>query len=136
MAKQKFNPLWSDLDKINHLQTKIIKASIAYYEHGYSFMSDTDFDDISFQLVGLQRVCKDVHLSRFWYMMYDFDGSTGFDLYNRLTEEDKEWLTWVVSREMAAHEGFYRLLSLKLSKEPEPKKVVEPVKKKKRGRLF
>lgn len=98
--KQKFNPLWSKLECVNFLQQKIIKLSISYYEYDFNFIDDYTYDELCFQLVEMQRDCPDVHLSRFWYMMYDFDGSTGCDLYNRLTEEDRDWLDYVVSREI------------------------------------
>lgn len=34
--------------------------------------------------------------SRYYYAMYDFDGSTGFDIPSRLTKEDYEHL-WKVA---------------------------------------
>ena len=122
MTKQKFNPTWSELDNINYLQRKIIKLSIAYYEMDYSFIDDSSFDELCYQLVDMQK-SEVAKKSRYWYMMYDFDGSTGADLYYRLNNEDKNWLWWVVEKEI-----YFREHPLKLNK---------PVKKKKRkGRLF
>jgi hypothetical protein len=122
MAKQKFNPAWSELDNINYLQRKIIKLSIAYYEMDYSFIDDSTFDELCYQLVDMQKseVAKD---SKYWYMMSDFDGSTGADLYYKLSRRDKNWLWWVVEKEIYLREH--------------PVKLDKPVKKKKRkGRLF
>ena len=122
MAKQKFNPTWSELDNINYLQRKIIKLSIAYYEMDYSFIDDSSFDELCYQLVDMQK-SEVAKKSRYWYMMSDFDGSTGADLYYRLNDEDKNWLWWVVEKEI-----YFREHPLILNK---------PVKKKKRkGRLF
>jgi hypothetical protein len=121
MAKQKFNPTWSELDNINYLQRKIIKLSIAYYELDYSFIDDSTFDELCYQLVDMQKsdVAKQ---SKYWYMMSDFDGSTGADLYYKLSRRDKSWLRWVVEKEIYLREH------------PVNNK---PVKKKKRkGRLF
>jgi hypothetical protein len=122
MAKQKFNPTWSELDNINYLQRKIIKLSIAYYEMDYSFIDDSTFDELCYQLVDMQKseVAKD---SKYWYMISDFDGSTGADLYYKLSRRDKNWLRWVVEKEIYLREH--------------PVKLDKPVKKKKhKGRLF
>ena len=54
-------------------------------------LSDKDYDEISKQLVELQKNV-DVRLTQYGYIFYDFDGSTGFDLYDRLTEEDKKYM--------------------------------------------
>ena len=135
--RQKFNPLWSKLQCVNFLQQKIIKLSIAYYEYEFSFVDDCTFDDLSFQLVEMQRDCPDVHLSRYWYMMYDFDGSTGFDLPGRLTTEDKEWLEYVVSKEMGRK---FRKNTRATKKHEAPVRIDKPTEtakpKKKKGRLF
>jgi hypothetical protein len=34
------------------------------------------------------------------YAFYDFDGSTGYHLYSRLTEEDKHWLGLIVQQKL------------------------------------
>ena len=33
-----------------------------------------------------------MRLTQYGYIFYDFDGTTGFDLYDRLTEEDKKYM--------------------------------------------
>ncbi len=87
---------FTEVDKINHLQRKIILNSIMYYNYNKSFLTDYYYDQISHQLVELQKeynsqkgksVKKD---TKYGYLMYDFDGSTGFDLYNKLNEEDEK----------------------------------------------
>lgn len=123
MAKQKFNPKWSELERINHLQEKVIKLSIAYYEMDYSFVDDSTFDELCFQLVDMQK-SPVAEKSKYWYMMYDFDGSTGADLYFRLSRKDKPWLWWVVCKEIDIKETNHR------------KSTEAPKKKKKKGRLF
>ena len=64
---------------------------IAYYYKNTNGLSDKDYDEISKQLVELQKTV-DVRLTQYGYIFYDFDGSTGFDLYDRLTEEDKKYM--------------------------------------------
>lgn len=86
---------WSDVTKISYLQRRIIIYSIMYYENDESCVSDAYYDSISRQLVELQKSCniEDFKKSKYYYAMYDFDGSTGFDIPSRLSKEDREYLT-------------------------------------------
>lgn len=66
-----------------------------YYELSESCITDKDFDELSHQLVELMKatpkeICKK---TQYWYAMYDFDGSTGFDIPDRLTDSDRDYLT-------------------------------------------
>ena len=86
---------WSDSTKISYLQRRIIVYSIMYYEHDESCVSDRYYDSISHQLVDLMKTCdpEELRRSTYYYCMYDFDGSTGFHIFSRLTKYDKEYLT-------------------------------------------
>lgn len=95
---QKFPNDWSLKDKIEFLQRKIILNSIVYYEFDTNFLSDRYYDSISRQLVELCREYGDISDTQYGYAMGDFDGTTGFDLVSRLTEEDREYLTNMVKR--------------------------------------
>lgn len=88
---QKFPRRWDKITCINFLQRKIILNCIAYYELNSSPISDKNYDELSKQLVELQ---KDVNIkdTQYGYIFYDFDGTTGFDLFNRLTDKDKKYL--------------------------------------------
>ena len=88
---QKFPRRWDKITCINYLQRKIILNCIAYYYRNTNGISDKDYDEISKQLVELQKTV-DVRLTQYGYIFYDFDGSTGFDLYDRLTEDDKKYM--------------------------------------------
>lgn len=90
---------WSDKTKISYLQRRIIVYSIMYYEQNESCVSDKYYDSLSSQLVKLQKECnkEDFRSSEYYYAMYDFDGSTGFDIPSRLTKHDREYLTRVAS---------------------------------------
>ena len=82
------------LDKItciNFLQRKIILNAIAYYELDSPRLSDREYDELSYQLVELQKDI-DIQKTQYGYAMYDFDGTTVFDLYDRLNEKDKRYL--------------------------------------------
>lgn len=79
-------------DKIEYLQRKVILNSIAYYEFNRSPMSDKFYDEMCRELIELHEAYGDISDTQYGYVMYDFDGTTGFDLYYRLTEEDREYL--------------------------------------------
>lgn len=90
---------WSDVAKISYLQRRIIIYSIMYYEFDESCVSDFEYDSISHQLVKLQKQVseKEFKKSTYYYAMYDFDGSTGFYISSRLTDEDRIYLERVAS---------------------------------------
>lgn len=84
---------WDIKTKIEYLQRRIIVYSIAYYELNNNIVSDKYYDEISKQLVVLQKENKSVvKETMYGYVFHDFDGSTGFDLYDKLNKKDKEYL--------------------------------------------
>lgn len=85
---------WDDHVKISYLQRRIIVYSIMYYEMDESCISDKQYDAISYQLVHLQSSVPEAEWkkSTYYYAMYDFDGSTGFDIPSRLTKKDRAYL--------------------------------------------
>ena len=89
---QKFPDDWCLKTQINYLQRKIILNSIAYYEFYDSRLSDRVYDELSKQLVELHKEYGDISDTQYGYVFYDFDGSTGFYLYDRLNEHDKQYL--------------------------------------------
>ena len=86
---------WDNTTKISYLQRRIIVHSILYYEMSESCITDKEFDAISHQLVHLQSSVDEAEFkaSTYYYAMYDFDGSTGFNIPDRLTDKDKDYLT-------------------------------------------
>ena len=88
---QRFPRRWDKITCVNYLQRKIILNSIAYYELNQSPLSDKQYDELSRQLVEMQEDI-DIKQTEYGYIMYDFDGNTGFDLYDRLNDEDKKYL--------------------------------------------
>lgn len=92
----KFPRRWSLQDKVEFLQRKIIINSILYYYRNTNFISDNQFDEVSAYLVSLQSQ-MDIEETMYGYIFYDFDGTTGFHLYDRLTEEDKNYLDIIVN---------------------------------------
>lgn len=84
---------WSDKDKIEYLQRRIIISSIIYYELNNNIIEDKEFDRVSQLLVQMQNSYGNINNTQYGYCMYDFDGTTGFHLYDRLTDNDKKRLT-------------------------------------------
>ena len=90
------DPYWSVAERMDLLSKWIIVHSILYYELDVSIIADKMFDSNSKQLlVLLQRCSSQVHKMRWGYVMKDFDGATGFDLYNKLNKQDKKDLLQV-----------------------------------------
>ena len=89
---QLFPEDWDLKTKIEYLQRKIILCSIIYYMLSDNLISDKAYDEISKQLVEMQKEYGDVRDTQYGYVMYDFDGTTGFDLYGRLNDHDKSYL--------------------------------------------
>lgn len=98
---------WSDNVKISYLQRRVIVYSIMYYELDQSVVSDKKYDAISKQLVSMMQETSEKELEKtdYWYCMYDFDGSTGFDLYDRLNKKDKKYLKELAQRIIKLHRG-------------------------------
>lgn len=85
-----FNKYWTDILKINFLQRVILIHSYLYYETDKVIWSDKKYDEVAKQLVSLQNNYKDINKTQYGYIFYDYDGTTGFDLYHRLNKKDKE----------------------------------------------
>lgn len=90
-----FNKYWTNLMKINYLQRFILVNSYLYYECDDSMITDKQFDEAAKQLVELQSI-YDVSKTQYGYVFYDFDGTTGFDLWERLTVADQTTIKTIV----------------------------------------
>lgn len=98
------NPYWSNKLKIGTLQRWLIVHSILYYELNESVVSDKMFDDNAKQLVSMQKEDKaSAKCSQYWYVFHDFDGSTGFYLYDNLRQQDKEYLLQIANHVLYLH---------------------------------
>src|SRR5574344_1256036 len=97
---------WSDATKISYLQRRIIVHSILYYEMDSSVINDKQFDVLCQQLVQMQKEADfaEFRKSTYYYVMHDFDGSTGFNIYERLTKYDKEYLSKIAMQVYASWE--------------------------------
>lgn len=108
----KFPRRWSLQDKVEFLQRKIIINSILYYYRDTNFISDNQFDEISAYLVSLQSQI-DIEETMYGYIFYDFDGTTGFHLYDRLTEKDKNYLDNIVNHILSLSKKSHKIKTSK-----------------------
>jgi hypothetical protein len=62
---------------------------------GMSCVSDKYYDDLCRQLVAMMDEATEEQResTQYYYIFYDFDGSTGFDLESRLNKKDRMYLT-------------------------------------------
>lgn len=87
-----FPAYWTDKLKIEFLQRVVLIHSYLYYEKDSPKWSDKKFDEVAKQLVREQKPYsqKTIRMNtQYGYVFYDFDGSTGFDLFSRLKEKDR-----------------------------------------------
>lgn len=91
----KFSVYWTEAEKISFLQRVILIHSYLYYEKDSPVWTDKKFDEVAKQLAELQRPKTAIWIqdkTQYGYAFYDYDGTTGFDLYSRLTEDDKKYI--------------------------------------------
>ena len=97
----KFNCYWTEKMKIEFLQRVILIHSYLYYEKDSPVWSDKKYDDVAKQLVELQgeHDRKSIkYNTQYGYALYDFDGTTGFDLWERLNRKDKIYISNIAER--------------------------------------
>lgn len=90
------SPNLTRAEKLELLQRWIIVQSILYYEMNVNLVTDAVFDANCRQLVrGMEKSHKSLKKTSYYYCMHDFDGATGFDLYHKLNEHDRAYLTQI-----------------------------------------
>lgn len=88
-----FNPYWTEKMKIDFLQRIVLIHSYLYYELDNPVWQDRRYDIVGKQLAELQKRQKSDFVrykTQYGYAFYDYDGTTGFLLWSRLTESDRE----------------------------------------------
>ena len=96
-----FSVYWTDKLKIDFLQRVILIHSYLYYEANNSIWSDKKYDEVARQLTDMQEehITKWIkNKTQYAYCFYDFDGTTGFDLWSRLKEKDRQFIQNIAER--------------------------------------
>jgi hypothetical protein len=99
------NCYYSERTKINFLQRLIIVHSILYYELDAQVISDKDFDELAKQLVEMSKEFSSVEETQYYYVLHDFDGTTGFDINSRLSEKDRLHVTKIANQVLRCYGG-------------------------------
>lgn len=92
---------WSDKLKCSFLQRVILIHSYLYYEANNSVITDREYDAIAKQLVTIQQkhtVQWINNCTQYGYAFYDYDGTTGFDLWHRLITKDKRKILSIIQQ--------------------------------------
>lgn len=97
---------WSEKQKMNWLERYLIIHSILYYELDTNVISDKKFDYVGKQLVRISRENKiDFKKTDYYYVFNDFDATTGFYIFDRLKEKDRQYLTKVANIVLKTYKG-------------------------------
>ena len=96
-------------DKIEFLQRYILVHSYLYYELNESVISDKKFDKKARLLASkVDKYKSRMKSTQYGYVFYDFDGTTGFDLFDRLNEQDKKQIVHIAYLVLRLYKGEYR----------------------------
>lgn len=93
--------LLSKEDYVSFLRRYILVHSYIYYHLNYNVITDYHYDLKAKELAELQKTYRDE--GSYINVFYDFDGSTGFDLFNRLTEEEAERIKSIAHNVIKQH---------------------------------
>lgn len=90
---------WSDVTKASWLQRYIILHSVLYYELDTTLITDRQFDQACQQYVQLYSSLleEEKQSTQYFYCMANFDGTTGFDLSDKLTEDDRKRIDAIIT---------------------------------------
>lgn len=93
------NPYLSNISKVSYLQRMLLIHSYLYYELDNPVITDVEYDNISKQLCMMYNELTDEEKTKTEYFnaFYDFEGSTGFYLCDRLDEKQKEVIEIIAS---------------------------------------
>lgn len=83
---------WDDTTKASFLQRAMLIHSALYYELSYPVISDGQFDHIMGQLCDIRSKMgeRNYQKTEYYYCFKDFEGITGYYLYDALRMEDRK----------------------------------------------
>ena len=96
-----FLTCWDVYERISFLQRVILIHSYLYYMLDETLWTDKKYDENARQLVQYQRRLIEYQIikyTQYGYVFYDYDGTTGFDLFYRLREADKQVIARIANQ--------------------------------------
>lgn len=96
-----FLTCWDVYERISFLQRVILIHSYLYYMLDETLWTDKKYDENARQLVQYQRRLTEYQIikyTQYGYVFYDYDGTTGFDLFYRLREADKQVIARIANQ--------------------------------------
>lgn len=95
----KFSEGMTAKEKIEALERYILVHCMLYYHMNETLISDEIFDKYSRLLAKkLQKIGENkIASTQYGYVFYDFDGTTGFDLIDRLNKSDRRRIKQIAS---------------------------------------
>lgn len=98
------NPYFGPIEKMNCLQGWIIVHSIIYYELNDTVVDDYMYDSNVKQLLDMISEFPDSFKRTTYYnAFYDYDGSTGFHLFNRLDDHKRDIKYTIATYTLSRH---------------------------------
>lgn len=106
----KFAEGMTSKQKIEALQRYVLVHSMLYYDMDTNVISDKKFDRAAWLLADkIQKFGpKKIASTQYGYVFKDFDGSTGFDLIDRLTSQDRKLIKCVATSVLKSYKRDYR----------------------------
>ena len=87
--------------RVEFLQRVILVHSYLYYIVDDSVWTDKHYDKVARQLTNIQKEHTKEWVkvnTQYGYVFYDYDGTTGFDLWDRLKQKDKQKILSIVRK--------------------------------------
>lgn len=82
---------WNEKTQISFLQRCVLIHSYLYYERNTTLISDLKYDRLTRLLVEKQNENKAIiERTEYGKVFNSFDGSTGFDLLDKLSEKERK----------------------------------------------
>ena len=95
---------WSLKQKTNWLERYLIIHCILYYELDNGIISDKEFDYCGKQLLQFKKqLGPEFKNTEYYYVFKDWDNSTGFYVWDRLTKFDKVYLKRIANQVLMSY---------------------------------
>lgn len=101
------SPYEGDITRVSKKQRYILVHSYLYYKIGSPVITDLMYDKAMYDLKEEISRLSQYAFSKtdYYYVFSDFDPSTGFDLVDRLCENDLKWICMISDQVLMSRVG-------------------------------